>query len=316
MRRLIVHIPDLEHLPDASAGLPDRLCAVLGRARRVACRGDALSEALAALLGIGEVPAPAVSSRLAVAGSDRPPTGSWWLRADPVWLVPDLTAVWIERPAALDLGAHSGLAAELEAMFRDHGLDWTPAGAGAAHGVLALDAPPGATFKPLSTVPGRRLDDMLPAGPGAARWRRLINESQMLFHQFRDSGRADQRGIGLWFWGAGALPPAPGAPRFDVIAGSRSARIDGLAGWQHTSAVPVDDPERALSGGGAPLLLHWPLGADPGARLEAFCAEWLPQVRRSRLAVIGSHGYWGWTRLRRWTLRRRTPQGFVHEAQQ
>lgn len=319
MRRLIVHIPDLEHLPEASAGLPAPLGAALGRAPRVACRGDALTEALPALLGIDEVPAAAVCSRLSIEDCDRPPVGSCWLRADPVWLVPDLTAVWIERPAALDLGADTALAAELEAMFRDHGLEWTPAGAGAAHGVLALDAPPDTEFPPLSAVPGRRLDEMLPEGPLAARWRRLINESQMLFHQYRDRisgpGRIDQRGIGLWFWGAGALPSAPDSAVLGVIGGSGSAVIDGLARWQQAEPLIVDDPGRVLAGDGPALLLHWPLDAgDPGAGLERLSTQWLAPAGRGRLAVIGSHGYWNWTRLRRWTLRRRAPQGFVHEV--
>lgn len=316
MRRLILHIPDLEHFPGGARALPRRLRDLLGRAARVEASGDALTTALSDLLGDVELPGPAPASRLANAALEWPEAGSWWLRFDPVVVLPDLTAVWVERPLALDFGDASmrAPATALAEMFAAEGLTWTPA-PGQRHGLLQLPARPEVRFRPLAACPGRRLDELLPEGRDAARWCRLINESQMLFHQYRALDRGDQRGVGLWFWGDGRVPPAPARPLVQVVCDSPPVRLAGLMRWQNSEPLAVDAGRSLLDSDGPALLLHWPLaGRDPLAALEAFCADWPGGPARRPVAVVGSHGYWRWARRPRWWSRRGDVAGLVETS--
>jgi len=310
MHRLIVFVPEIEYLAGGSAALPEELKRRLARARRIETGAVA---ALDAALGLGSLPSAAALSRLALDPIQEQSRNSTWLRFDSIGLVPDLTSVWVERPVALDFSRAElqPLAAELETMFADEGIAWQPSH-GQGFGLLEFETPPAAEFVPLSEVSGRRLDEVLPSGREARRWRGLINESQMVFHQFRALDRVDQRSLGLWFWGPGSIPEAPLA-RLRIGDDSADARLAGLARWLGISLVPTQraaDADRDET-----LLLHWPLfGHDPVDALQALDSRWLNTARQP-VELVGSRGRWQLAPGDRYAFWRRGPvQGFVEDA--
>ncbi|MEX2500705.1 MAG: hypothetical protein WD397_17705 [Wenzhouxiangellaceae bacterium] len=318
MSRLVLHLPLLESLPGGAGRLPPELRRVLARSRRF--DGDP-REALAALLQCPPIPAPAVLSRLAGPPLSDRERASWWLRFDPVRLVPDLTAVWIDRAIALDFGSDPmrSLTAELQAMFEAEGFAWQP-GAGDGFGLLKLEQAPDCAFMAPDAVYGERLDEVLPRGPDAARWRRLINESQMIFHQVRPLDRADQQGVGLWFWGGGTLtgpaPPTRDTPAVRIVDHGDSARVRGLANWL---VARLDDSAARFDDAAAPCCyVHWPLQAtDIDAALEALVEHWLKPARKAlgrgslrEISVLGGSGCWRLGRLDPLAFWRRQAGGF------
>jgi len=320
LNRLILHVPLIESLPGAAAELPQTLHMALARARRAECDVD---QALASLFGSAPLPSPAVLSALAEPRTRHDATGGHWLRFDPIRLLPDLTAVWVDRPLPLDFGAADlePVVAELRTMFEHEGLEWrSPRG---RFGLLRLDKPPDCAFLPPDAVHGMRLDEVLPTGPDASRWRKLINESQMVFHQFRSMGRADQQGVGLWFWGAGGdFAPAGVSEPVCVVDRTDNAIVTGLAEW--LGAERLDSGARFEDARAACAYIHWPLqGLDLQAALAQLVDAWLaPAVhalRRGRLteiAIVGSSDCW---RLGRWdalAFWRRTVEGFASNEQE
>ncbi|MDT8408562.1 MAG: hypothetical protein RQ741_03065 [Wenzhouxiangellaceae bacterium] len=303
MRRLIVQLPLLEAL---GAQWPERrptLTRILQRSRPGHRTG---SGSLESLLGLSQIPAAAVLSRLAA--SDKPAVDAapsvavddgFWLRFDPVVQVPDMTSVWLREPAAVDLSSPGlkPLTDELAAMFEAQRMTWCR-GLPVPFGLLCLDQACATDFSTLDDVLGRRLDEVLPTGSDAPRWRRLINESQMIFHQFRPLDQADQQGMGLWFWGGGRHFPAPLLREPLRIANpQRDCLVDGLARWLASANVEnVEWVEKAaFSGRPGTTLLHWnPLGqalVDGLAELEQ---DWLAPawhaLRRGRLDSLVLRG--------------------------
>lgn len=319
MNRLILHVPLLESLPGGTAGLPQPLHKALARAHRTECD---VNKVLASLFRSAPLPAPAALSALAEYPVSEDTVGRHWVRYDPVRLIPDLTAVWVDRPLPLDFGTPElgPVVAELRAMFEHEGLDWRPPSRG--FGLLRLDRMPDCSFLPPDAAHGKRLDEVLPSGPDASRWRRLINESQMVFHQFRSPARADQQGIGLWFWGAGGNPSPAGAPEpVCVVDRAGSAIVHGLANWLDAGLL---DPGARFEDARAPCrYVHWPLQAtDVEAALAQLVEAWLaPAVhalRRGRLSdisIVGSSGCWRMGRLEAFAFWRRGVDGFAPAGQ-
>lgn len=313
LNRLILHIPLIEYVPGGAEALPPPLKQALAAGHRT--RQDP-GRALSTLLDAGPLPSPAVLAAMAQPDLFEGGHRRHWLRFDPVRLVPDLTAVWVDRPMPLDFGAEAlrPIVEELQVMFDREGLAWKPRSEG--FGLLQLDATPDCSFMPPDMAYGKSLDEVLPTGQDASRWRRLINESQMVFHQFRASDRADQQGVGLWFWGAGGPPkPACCTGTVTVVEPAGDAEVHGLARWLEASLLDADarlddlDSDR--------LYVHWPLqGANVGAALQQLGRLWvrpaLRNLRRGRLAelaIVGSSGFWRLGRLSSLAFWRRSIEG-------
>jgi hypothetical protein len=60
---------------------------------------------------------------------------------------------------------------------------------------------------PTSEASGRSVETLLPQGDDGARWRKIINEAQMLLHQQPCNQSREQRGLpainSIWIWGPG-----------------------------------------------------------------------------------------------------------------
>jgi len=315
MAELIVHLPGIEASPPSR--LPGALTRTLARARRLQSTDR---DPLARALGCPSLPAPAVLSALDIGAASG---ASYWLRFDAVRMLPDLTAVWIDRPLPLRLGAagSAGLRAELQALFAAEGLG-DACRFGDRFGLLGLPAAPDCRFTGPEAAAGQRLDHCLPAGPGAARWVRLITAGQMLFHQFRAPDRADQAGAGLWFWGGGgAVDGALGAPGLRVEDPFDSAPARGLAHWLGASLGRAQ--RWSAEPGSERVLVSLPdEHPEPGRAVQQLVENWfapavaaLRQGRLSRVTVAGSYGVWRLGRfhaLARW----RRLRGFVGEARE
>ena len=107
MAELILHLPGIESI--SGSALPDPLADALCKARYA---GRYSCDPLEQVLGCAPIPAPAV---LSVLGQGLDPADRYWLRFDVLRMVPDLTAVWIDRPLAVDFDApaYADLRAEL-----------------------------------------------------------------------------------------------------------------------------------------------------------------------------------------------------------
>ncbi|BAN69478.1 hypothetical protein [endosymbiont of unidentified scaly snail isolate Monju] len=175
--------------------------------------GGSIAEVAFALFGVDADPA-ATAALCHAADAGGVEASRVLLHAHPVHLVPDQ-----DRLLALDFHDHSLSAEETAAFveafnrhFVEDGLELL-----APHPdrwYLAVEQEPRARFHPLADILGRNIDHFLPEGEQARYWRALLNEVQMLFHGLPVNAEREARGLwpvnGLWFSGAGRLPPVPG----------------------------------------------------------------------------------------------------------
>jgi hypothetical protein len=134
-----------------------------------------------------------------------------WLRADPVWLQPDITTARLMAWGNLSLSDEesASLLRELKPLFGDAGFVLEAREPEA----WVLQVPRGSSLPefphPLDAL-GDEGFSHLPQGPDARRWRSLLGEVQVLMHHHPVNAARASRGQppanSLWFWGAGALP--------------------------------------------------------------------------------------------------------------
>ena len=161
-----------------------------------------------------------------------------WIRADPVHLSVDSGAVRLLAAGTLGLeqAQCSALLRSLAPLLGDAGLQLS-----VAHPERWYLRAQAGTTLPDFTAPwcalGEDLRPHLPKGPDAARWHRLLNESQMLLHQhpvnLARAAAGKPAANSLWFWGAGAWPARVGT-RLSAVASEDSlllamAKAAGIA---------------------------------------------------------------------------------------
>jgi hypothetical protein len=140
-----------------------------------------------------------------------------WLRADPVYIRPDIGGARLMAWGTLGLSpVDAGMFIEaLAPMFSDAGF---PISATAPERwYLRL---PGATsmpaFAPPTDILGDDLFRHLPEGPDARSWRALLNEAQIVLHNHPRNIERVAAGLppinSVWFWGGGTLPDAVHSP--------------------------------------------------------------------------------------------------------
>jgi hypothetical protein len=134
-----------------------------------------------------------------------------WLRADPAHVRADMSTG--RMLACGDLGLTGddveALLRPLKPLFGDEGF---PISAPVAERWY-LSLPAEVQLPPMSSPEqalGANLQDHLPAGDAGRRWRRLLNEAQILLHNHplnAERIRAGKLAVNsLWFWGGGRLP--------------------------------------------------------------------------------------------------------------
>jgi hypothetical protein len=271
-QRLIVFVPELEALLREVRAAPRLIAAMTDRGSE---RLD--PEAPQSQLATGQpLPAAPLSRRVDAPGD----CSGVWARADAVELVPDLAAVWMQTEQRFDPGPWLD---ELSALLTEEGMRFELSAGG--RGYLALEAVPECRFRPPWALAGESLDHVLPTGPESGFWKRLLNDTQVILHQYRKARSADGRAPGtLWFWGAGALPePEQVAARVRTIVASDPV-LRGLADWLGLSSRSGDRRFRPEPG----LLYEWAAPPEHSAEdnLEQLQAALRPAWKRLRFGRL------------------------------
>lgn len=207
-------------------------------------------------LGGRELPVAPVSRFGEVDGGTAHVGEHCWLRADPVHLRVDTHTARLFSDHVLELDAEEAcdLVARLNEHFRDDGLRFEAPVPNRWY--VAVDETIRLDTHPPHHVAGRNIDEFLPQGEHAGRWRRWLNEAQMLLHDTPVNIERERRGRlpinSFWPWGAGRLPPEP---------------LESVP-----AAIATDDP----------LILGLArLGEAPTTPLPESAAEWQPTGGRN-----------------------------------
>jgi hypothetical protein len=269
---LIILVPELEALLAETDRIPGLIGRILARGRCRQLDGQSWQSNLLT----GQALPAAPLSRWFDCPDD---AAGIWMRADPVHLRPDLKAVWLTPGAKLDPSA--AIVDQLHALFADEGLHLDLPLPG--RGYLRLDRVPDCRFSAPWELSGQSLDQVLPVGPDARRWIRLMSECEVLLHQARTE-HDESLPSGLWLWGAGALPErSTVAARVGTLI-SDDPVLRGLARWlglasdsPSTDQIPGDEG-----------LYEWPVSHEDSAadnleRLEAWLRPAWRRLRRGRL---------------------------------
>jgi hypothetical protein len=154
----------------------------------------------------GDLPVAAVTRVLDLAVIDK----GWWLRADPVHLVPERDRLVLTGADALDITQDEAnrLCAELAELYKGDG--WMLKAPRPGRWYLKPPRAPKITTTPLPEVAGRDIHPYLPKGRDGKAWHTLLNELQILLHTAKANEERERQGKlpinSLWFWGGGRLP--------------------------------------------------------------------------------------------------------------
>ena len=293
---ITVFVPELDALLNEAQQVPSLLARLLGRGQDVGLDPTAAGTELVAGQAVMSAP---LTRRV-----DRPQDAEGiWMRADPVGLIPDLGAVWLQPGARLD--PQSSLVAELGALFSENGFDFDlPC---AQRGYLRLERLPDCRFTPPWLLAGESMEHALPAGPEQKAWRRLLSEIQVLMHsRGADSGAPG----GLWLWGAGELPRDPRPTARVSHLQCQDPALIGAADWLGLS----HEPSGADLSPADHTLVEWEAVRERSAdaNLSALAAWIKPLWRRLKLARIsalelaGRERVWQVTPAAAWQFWRRS----------
>lgn len=149
---------------------------------------------------------------------------SAWLRADPVYVRPDINGARLlahDHALQLDQDDADALLPALRPLFGDTG--------------FTIDAPTPTrwylrlpresklpTFAEPAEALGADLFEHLPEGPDGRRWRALLSEAQVVLHNHPHNATRIAAGKppvnSLWFWGGGILPDHVTTPHASVAS--------------------------------------------------------------------------------------------------
>jgi hypothetical protein len=129
-----------------------------------------------------------------------------WLRADPIYLQADHQHVYCQPPKQLPDPMLQTLVAALNQFLAQDNCQIVMHNA--QQWYLRTPHSPQISCNALWECIGREIHDLLPSGPDAPIWHRLLTECQMLIENTR-RGLTDMPPLsinGLWFWGNGPCP--------------------------------------------------------------------------------------------------------------
>ncbi|MBS0463105.1 MAG: phosphoglycerate mutase [Proteobacteria bacterium] len=134
-----------------------------------------------------------------------------WLRADPAWVQADINGgrMLACGDMGLSLDDAQALIAPLRTLFGDEGFPISAPTPSRWYLMLPREAKFPAFAAP-EDVLGDDLVEHLPQGDAGRRWRRLLNEAQVILHNHPLNELRMAKGQppvnSLWFWGGGVLP--------------------------------------------------------------------------------------------------------------
>lgn len=235
---------------------------------------------------------PVAPLTLTLDGKD--PGAAYWLRADPIHLQADrdrlvlaaaeLLSIDEEEAQALGYSLNQHFSVDGFEFHCPHPHRW----------YLRLPQAPRLVTRELSQAVGRSVEDFLPTGEDAQRWRAILNEIQMLLHTHPVNEAREARGElpvnSVWLWGGGNVPPKPVQAYRAVWADEPLARaLAALSGANHEPLPRVAGEwlARSISSGDALLVLDTLRGflehGDPGGwrqEIEQLDRDWfVPLIR-------------------------------------
>lgn len=168
-----------------------------------------------------------------------------WLRADPAYLMADAVTLRLLACGNLELSADeiNGFAQALRPLFGDAGfpLEATRPDRWYLHCAREAKLP---TFSAPAAALGDDLALHLPEGENAQRWRRLLNEVQIVLTQHPLNAQRTRRGLppvnSLWIWGAGVLPEWVRSDFTQVFSNDEIAHALAKLAKIPVSSVPPD----------------------------------------------------------------------------
>lgn len=140
-----------------------------------------------------------------------------WLRADPVYVRPDMGGARLMAWGNLGLSADEAesFLQALRPLFGDAGMPLSAPAPERWYLALARDSRTPEFVPPVEAL-GQDLLELMPAGPEGKRWLALFNEAQVTLHNHPLNQRRVAAGLlpvnSLWFWGGGVLPDAVTSP--------------------------------------------------------------------------------------------------------
>jgi hypothetical protein len=171
--------------------------------------------------------------------------GATWLRADPVYVQPDINGARLMAHGdalALDAADAAALLPALKPVFGDAGFILDAPHPSRWYLRLPPDAKPPATSPP-DEVLGADLFEHLPAGDAGRRWRSLLSETQVLLHNHPHNASRAAAGLSpvnsLWFWGAGRVPDHVRSRFETVLSDDDTFAAFGAAAGARTAALPA-----------------------------------------------------------------------------
>jgi hypothetical protein len=202
-------ISSIQALPETEYSRFTSLMMLHARGRREASEHDSVEALLCSHYGIARQSDWPLAP-ITYAFDDGRAGSDYWLRADPVHIQVHRDKLILADE--LDISAEEAqiLCAALASHFGDA---FTPLPMQPDRWYMRVSDDPHITTTPLSQALGRHIDPLLPQGPGAMNWRKLLNEAQMLLFNHPVNQERESRGVlpvnSLWLWGGGMLPAVP-----------------------------------------------------------------------------------------------------------
>src|SRR5262249_54562653 len=170
------------------------------------------------------------------------PGDAFWLEADPVHLSvsrDELLLTAAGRPA-LTVGEARELTSTLNTHFAEDGLEFIAPSP--RRWYARVREAPRIRTTPTADAVGQRMEALLPQGEDGPRWRRIVNEAQMLLHDHPCNAAREERGElpvnSVWPWGAGRLPAVAGDAPYGAVWSSHPLAT-GIASAAHLSSYPL-----------------------------------------------------------------------------
>jgi len=189
------------------------------------------------------------------------PAEAFWLRADPVHLRIERTALVLADAGTFTVSADeaAGLAELLDRHWRPLGMALLPLHPTRWYARLPAAAEVETCL--LAQTAGRNVHACLPGGAQAMTWQRALLEAQMLLHDHALNQAREARGElavnSVWFWGGGVMPRVEARAFEGVCANDVTARALATAARIDSRPLPrsFDAWLEGASGAGEHLIV-------------------------------------------------------------
>ena len=231
-----------------------------------------------------------------------------WLRADPAFVQADINGGRMLACGEMGLtrAEADALVAPLHSLFGDEGFPISAPAPSRWYLMLPLESKSPA-FDPPEDVLGDDLEPHLPQGDAGRRWRRLLNEAQVILHNHPLNEQRIAQGKppvnSLWFWGGGV---SPDCVRIEGRVFGDEIMLRALAELARTPAQPL--PSRYESG---LRDTHTLLDLRDVRELETLARDWIAPACASLLQTdalqldFGDGATFTIRRVQRWRFWRR-----------